>query len=317
MPPTVTCHVISGPLGAGKTSAILSLLQSMADAGDSAVIVNDFGRTGLDGEILKSSGRDIVIRNIPGGCLCCSSMPDLHRAFEEVLKRPGLRRILVEPSGLAIMPDLAASLRRTYAALGLRRGRVFALLNPKRTKEAHYKCLPFFTALIDHADVLVANRIDQCTTRDLAQFREWTARLRPQKLAVIETTFGKIPPELLADCGTAEEPSNRPADTRLYPVHEHTEHSGGFSTDALPPLCETRFAECLRKWAADGLDGARILRFKAVLPTASGWRLFEIAEETVQVRPVPEANGAKIDWISSTAVPDSAVREALRTHQAR
>ncbi|MCC5806430.1 MAG: hypothetical protein JJU00_08905 [Opitutales bacterium] len=310
MKPCVACHVISGPLGAGKTSAILSLLQSMPDA-DSAVIVNDFGRTGLDGEILKSSVRDIEIRNIPGGCLCCSSMPDLHRAFEELLTRPGLRRIFVEPSGLAIMPDLVAYLRRTYTALGLHPGRIFALLNPKRTKEAHYRSLPFYTALIDHADVLVANRIDQCTTRDLESFREWTARLRPAKTAVIETTFGRISPELLAESNPAEQGAET-AGTRLYPVHEHSEHSGGFSTDGLPPVCETRFAESLRKWVADGLNGAGVLRFKAVLPTTSGWRLFEIAEDSVQVRPMPEADAAKLDWISSAEIPASAVREALR-----
>lgn len=315
MRPRITCHVISGPLGAGKTSAILNLLKSMPDAGDSAVIVNDFGRTGLDGEILKSSMLDIEIQNIPGGCLCCSSMPDLHRAFEAVMKRPGLRRIIVEPSGLAIMPDLVAYLRRTCEALGLRRGRTFALLNPKRTREAHYKSLPFFTALIDHADVLVANRIDQCKAQELERFREWTARLNPPKLAVVETTYGRIPPELLADSGAEARPDG-PADPRFHPLHEHSEHSGGFTADALPPVCETRFTECLRDWAESGLDGARILRFKAVLPTASGWRLFEIAEEAVQVRPMPGADSAKLDWISSATIPESVVREALRTCEA-
>lgn len=314
MRPRIFCHVISGSLGAGKTSAILNLLSSIQDAGESAVIVNDFGQTGLDGEILKLSGRDIQIHNIPGGCLCCSSMPDLHQAFAKVLERPGLRRIFVEPSGLAIMPDLVLYLRRIYSELDLQPGRIFALIHPKRTKEAHYQSLPFFTTLIDHADILVANRIDQCAERELIHFREWTARLRPAKLAIVETSFGRISPDLLGESDGAAR-MEEDETTRFYPPHQHREYSGGFTKVNLPPVCETSFTQCLQQWVSEGLNGGQMLRFKALLPTTSGWRLFEIAQETVQVRAMPTSDAARIDWISRAAIADSVIREALQTHR--
>jgi G3E family GTPase len=264
---------------------------------------------------MKSSGQNVEIRNIPGGCLCCSSMPALDQAFAKLLERPDLRRIFVEPSGLAIMPDLVAYLRRTYTELGLHPGRIIALLNPKRIKESHYKSLPFFTTLIDHADILVANRTDQCTERELAHFREWTARLQPEKRAIVETTFGKISPALLAENGPECQPPDE-ANTRFYLPHQHSEHSGGFRLEELTPVCEKRFAACLREWAANGLNGTRMLRFKALLPTTTGWRLFEIAEDTVQVRPVQTSDAARLDWIGSAEISKIVVMKALHDHHA-
>lgn len=302
----IPCHVIAGPLGVGKTTAILDYLQSRAKAENIAVIVNDFGQAGLDSEVLKATGGRLELRNIPGGCLCCSSIHDLKTAVEDLLAaRPDLTRILIEPSGLVIMPDLVPYVERLCEAFDLELRPIIALLNPKRTKEAHYQSLPFFGTLVDHADLLVANRIDQCSEAELAHFRAWTAALRPPKLRVVEAQFGRLPKELF-------ELKREPASTRskFYAPHSHEEFSGGM-TLTLEPVREAAMRACLEEWAKSGLDGAFFERFKASLPTDQGQRLFEIADGTVYVRPLPAADTAKLDWITRGRLPEAAVHAAL------
>lgn len=305
-PSAVPCHVIAGPLGVGKTTAVLDYLQSRAGVENVAVIVNDFGKAGLDGELLETSGSRLELRNIPGGCLCCSSLHNFKSALEGLrAARPDLTRIIIEPSGLVIMPDFVPYLKRLCEAYDLELRPIIALLNPRRIKEAHYKSLPFFGALVDHADVLVANRIDQCGEADRAHFREWTAALRPPKLRVVETQFGRLPEELFElERGAA------PAPSAFYRPREHEEYSGGF-TDHLAPVDEAAMRACVGGWAESGLAGAVFLRFKASLPTDQGQRLFEIADGTVYVRPLPASDTAKLDWITRGRLPEIAVREAL------
>lgn len=304
--PAIPCHVIAGPLGVGKTTAILDYLQSRAETENIAVIVNDFGQAGLDSEVLKATGGRLELRNIPGGCLCCSSIHDLKTAVEDLLAaRPDLTRILIEPSGLVIMPDLVPYVKRLCEAFDLELRPIIALLNPKRTKEAHYQSLPFFGTLVDHADILVANRVDQCSESEMAHFRAWTAALRPPKLRVVETQFGRLPKELFElERGTVPAPAN------FHRPHSHEECSGGM-TLSLEPVREAAMRACLEKWVQSGLDGAFFARFKASLPTDQGQRLFEIADGTVYVRPLPASDTAKLDWITRGRLPEATVRAAL------
>ena len=301
----IPCHVVAGSLGAGKTTTILNYLKERAGCEEIAVIVNDFGKAGLDATILKEAGGTREVRNIPGGCLCCSSIHDMREAFLSVLQRQGLSRIIIEPSGLAIMPDLVPYLQRLCEEFNLELRPVIALLNPKRTKEAHYISLPFFGTLVDHADILVANRVDECSAEHLAHFREWTARLRPAKLRVVETSFGALPPELFdLSVGT------KAAELKFYAPHTHEESSGGFVGE-IPAISESAFSECIENWIQEGVAGAQLLRFKSLLPTDGGWRLFEIAQGQAYVREMPEATKAQLDWISRGVVAEASIRSCL------
>lgn len=297
--------MVAGPLGAGKTTTILNFLKARAGCEEMAVIVNDFGKAGLDAAIIQEAGAAPEIRNIPGGCLCCSSIHDIREAIVGVLQREGLTRIIIEPSGLAIMSDFVPYLKRLCEEFSLELRPIIALLNPKRTKEAHYEALPFFGALVDHADILVANRIDQCSEEQIAHFREWTARLSPAKLRIIETSFGALPLELFDRRAELQE-----AEFKFYAAHRHEESSGGF-IDELPVISEAAFNECIENWIHEGVAGAELLRFKALLPTDSGWRLFEIAQGQASVREMSEASKAQLDWISRGGVAEATIRSAL------
>lgn len=304
---TVPCYVIAGSLGVGKTSTVISSLQTLGDFSSTVVIVNDFGQTGLDAEIFRDASGELEISNIKGGCLCCSSMQEMSDVIQAVFKNPAIKRIIIEPSGLAVLPDLIPYLEKLAEKYPLDLKPVITVINPKRTQERHYKGVPFMTSLVDCADVLVGNRVDQCSAAELEHFSQWTSQLDPKKLQVIETSFGRLPAEVFElQRGHVDE-----AEHAHHHDHEHHESSGGFADESIQPVAEEQFRACLEQWSRDGLGDAEFLRFKALLPTDQGWRLFEIAEGDCYVRSMSEVSASKLDWISKGEIPEATIRAAL------
>ena len=99
--PRVPVSVLTGFLGSGKTT-LLNRLLSSAELAGTAVIVNEFGETGLDHELLTAASADDVVL-LPNGCLCCAVRGDLVKALSTLLDRPGqaIHRVVIETSGLA------------------------------------------------------------------------------------------------------------------------------------------------------------------------------------------------------------------------
>ena len=97
--------IISGFLGAGKTTFIKKLLKE-AIAGEKVVLIeNEFGEIGIDGGFLKDSG--IEIREMNSGCICCSLVGDFGTSLKEVVTKYDPDRILIEPSGVGKLSDLS------------------------------------------------------------------------------------------------------------------------------------------------------------------------------------------------------------------
>ncbi|MEM6821336.1 MAG: GTP-binding protein [Verrucomicrobiota bacterium] len=302
----VSCHVIAGALGVGKTSTIISCLEILGDVSSTLVIVNDFGQTGLDAEIFRDTSGELEVSNIKGGCLCCSSMQEMSDVIQAALQNSKIKRIIIEPSGLAVLPDLIPYLQKLSEKYPIDLRPVITLINPKRTQERHYQGVPFMTSLVDYADVLVGNRMDQASAEEQAHFREWTGRLQPSKMQVVETSFGRLTKEVF-DLTRLDSNEVKTVDV----PHHHHEASGGFADENIAPMSEDKFRERLEQWSREGVGDAEVLRFKALLPTDRGWRLFEIAEGDCQVRAMSDAKTSKLDWISRGEVLEDTIRAAL------
>lgn len=115
----IPCHVIAGTLGVGKTKTILKLLKHRGEQEHIAVVLNDFGQAGLDAEIVRVENRckpdSLIVKNVPGGCLCCSSVLDLENTLAELMQMVGITRILIEPSGLVSEPIMRSQLESASA----------------------------------------------------------------------------------------------------------------------------------------------------------------------------------------------------------
>ena len=96
--------IISGFLGAGKTTFIKKLLQEAIKGEQVVLIENEFGQIGIDGGFLKDSG--IEIREMNSGCICCSLVGDFGKSLEEVLTKYKPDRIIIEPSGVGKLSDV-------------------------------------------------------------------------------------------------------------------------------------------------------------------------------------------------------------------
>ena len=105
--------IISGFLGAGKTTLIKKLLSEAFPGEQLVLIENEFGEISIDGGFLKESG--VQISEMSSGCICCSLVGDFHEALKNVQEQFHPDRILIEPSGVGKLSDVIAAVKKTAA----------------------------------------------------------------------------------------------------------------------------------------------------------------------------------------------------------
>ncbi len=300
----VPVHIVSGFLGAGKTSAIRAQLE--ARTGERvAIIVNDFGEASLD-EVTLAEGEPFRITNIPGACVCCTAPEGFVDALGAVLEGDP-ERLLIEPTGLARPQDLVDTIRRSRHGASLALGPVVVLVDPKRlaTTEATW------AEQVEAADVLVANRTDLCSDEDLQRFEAWARTLWPEPLAVHRTTQGRIPPELFE----WPEDGARPRAEHAA-GHAHGHSTAGYVARSWWWAPERTFSGERLRAALDALargdGGAPLERFKGIFRTREGVLRFEVAAGERHETPSAHRRDSRADAIfrgdDEAALDDAGVR---------
>jgi G3E family GTPase len=160
-PPTVPTTVVAGILGVGKTTAILDLAGHRPDGARWVVLVNEFGEVGIDGAVLSDAG-ELGVRELPGGCLCCTARGPMEGAVRRIVAELAPDRLLVEPSGVADAGALLDLLTGPLGALLDLRATI-TLVDPRAVGQAGRRHRAAWQSQVDAADVLVGNRIDRCT----------------------------------------------------------------------------------------------------------------------------------------------------------
>jgi G3E family GTPase len=265
----VPVQIISGFLGAGKTTAIRAQLEQRKGE-RIAVIVNDFGEASLD-EVALSEGEPFRITNIPGGCVCCTAPEGFVDALGAVLaQRPD--RLLIEPTGLARPQDLIDTIRRCPHGEALELAPVVVMVDPRQLAAPESAALLREQAQV--ADLLVANRIDLASETELAAFDRYAAEIWPAPLAVLRTKYGALPQAHLD-----WPPGEGPRSERQRPhTHHHAPSTEGHHARSWRWSPEVVFSgQRLRDALASLASDPAVARFKGIFRTEEGVSRLEIA----------------------------------------
>ena len=145
--------IISGFLGAGKTTLIQKLIKEVY-AGKKVVLVeNEFGEIGIDGGFLKDSG--IVVNEINSGCICCTLQGDFRNALQEVVKKYNPDHIIIEPSGVGKLSDILTVVKDVE---GLELNSYSTVVDAKRCEIYHKNFKEFFDDLISSFSCVILYR---------------------------------------------------------------------------------------------------------------------------------------------------------------
>ena len=149
--------IISGFLGAGKTTLIQKLIKEVF-AGQKVVLVeNEFGEIGIDGGFLKEAG--IVVNEINGGCVCCTLQGDFQEALKKVMETYEPDHIIIEPSGVGKLSDILSIVRSVE---GLECNSYSAVVDAKRCRIYHKNFKEFFDDQIATATCVILSRTQEC-----------------------------------------------------------------------------------------------------------------------------------------------------------
>ena len=339
----IPVNLIAGPLGVGKTTTINHLLQHRPNGERWAVLVNEYGLIGLDAALMEPAAEPeqpagVDIREVSGGCICCSAGFMFEVSLVLLLqRRPD--RLLIEPTGLAALSGILDTLDRPGIREAVDVRSIVCLLDLTRLSEA-----TFSAELLDQveaADVLLASRADLATDKQLAAFHSWAGSLFPPKRFVGQVEKGRVELALLdlvadrsgavprgghqhgtdhehhhdraadGDDPGAEQPMADICCDATRPIVRRAHHSTAVSTVGWVCWDGLEFdAERASCWLNElaRLPGAR--RVKAVLRTNEGWWGFNFADGIEEVQPSGYRRDSRLEIvIESAQLPDADVLE--------
>nr|WP_289055606.1 GTP-binding protein [uncultured Psychrobacter sp.] len=186
----IPCTLVTGFLGAGKTTLINHLLTTKPTEQRWALLINEFGRIGIDGTLLKGADwwqaaqETIAVREVSGGCICCTSQLPLQIAISRLLSEHKPQRLLIEPTGLAHPRELVQQLSEQHWQAALQMQAVLTVLNAKQWQQAKYREHEGFAVHVQEADALIINRYDHLSANEIQALQAWIATLNPHTIII-------------------------------------------------------------------------------------------------------------------------------------
>lgn len=150
--------IISGFLGAGKTTFIKQLLKEAISGEKVVLIENEFGEIGIDGGFLRDAG--IEIREMNSGCICCSLVGDFGKSLEEVLTKYHPDRVIIEPSGVGKLSDVMKAVRDVASEIEVMLNSAVTVVDVNKCRMYMKNFGEFFNNQIENAGTIILSRTD-------------------------------------------------------------------------------------------------------------------------------------------------------------
>ncbi|MFR7505824.1 MAG: CobW family GTP-binding protein [Mediterraneibacter faecis] len=319
--------IISGFLGAGKTTLIKKLLSDAYKEEQVVLIENEFGEIGIDGGFLKEAG--IEIREMNSGCICCSLVGDFGKSLHEVVDTYHPDRILIEPSGVGKLSDVIKAVQDVQGEIDAELNSFTTVVDVTKCKIYRKNFGEFFSNQIEYAGAVILSRTDKAKPEKI---QESVALLRElnEKAPIITTPIEQLPGEKILE---TMESSKSLEDELLAEVakeahdhehhhhhdheeHEHHHHDGecscgcghhhhdheghhhadevftSWGKETIHTYTKDEVSAILKTLEEDGSYG-NVLRAKGMVAGADGeWIYFDMVPEEHEVRTgAPEYTG--------------------------
>ena len=218
--------IISGFLGAGKTTLIKKLLKDAFQGEQVVLIENEFGEIGIDGGFLKEAG--IQIREMNSGCICCSLVGDFGASLKEVISKYHPDRILIEPSGVGKLSDVIKAVQGVEEETGLVLNSYTTVVDAKKCKMYMRNFGEFFNNQVEYAGAIIMSRTD-IVDEAKAQASLELLREINKKAAIITTPIENLDGKKLLEVmenpvSLEQEMMEEEVCPECGHVHEHGEH---------------------------------------------------------------------------------------------
>ena len=313
----VKIDIISGFLGAGKTTLIKKLLKEAFEGEQVVLIENEFGEIGIDGGFLKDAG--IEIREMNSGCICCSLVGDFGASLKEVVEKYHPDRILIEPSGVGKLSDVIKAVQGVEEDVDIQLNSYTTVVDAKKCKMYMRNFGEFFDNQVQYAGAIIMSRTDIVDEKKAMESMELLRSIN-EKAAIITTPIEKLDgkkilevmehPVSLADellkeehehhhdhddeCGCGHDHDHE------HHHHDHDECGCGHHHDHHHHHADEVFTswgrETIKKFTREGLEKMLeslsaseeygvILRAKGMLPAEDGtWIYFDMVPEETEIR---------------------------------
>ena len=213
--------VVSGFLGAGKTTLIKKLLAEVLNGSKTVLIENEFGEIGIDGGFLKESG--IEIKEMNSGCICCSLVGDFGTSLKEVVSTYAPERILIEPSGVGKLSDVLNAVENVAKDLDVQVNSAVAVVDAMKCKMYVKNFGEFFINQIEYAGTIILSRTDKASQEKI---NECVALIREHntKATIITTPLALLDGKTVLDTIEGADKLEDLLQEMLEKAHEEHEH---------------------------------------------------------------------------------------------
>lgn len=315
----VKVDIVSGFLGAGKTTLIKKLIKEVFAGQQIVLIENEFGEIGIDGGFLKDAGINITEMN--SGCICCSLVGDFGKALKEVTKKFSPDRIIIEPSGVGKLSDVRRAVEDAAEEAGLELNGLVTVADVSKVKMYMRNFGEFYDNQIQYAGTIILSRTQKVSEekqmKAVELIREknpdgviittpWDELTGRQILDAIERS-GSLAEKLMAEeevcpvCGHHHDHDHHHEhehDHEECGCHDHDHHHdhGHHHHHHADEVFTSWGKETPRKYTREELEGILqelenseaygvILRAKGMLPDKEGkWLHFDFVPEEYEIR---------------------------------
>ena len=289
--------IISGFLGAGKTTFIKKLLEEAISGEQVVLIENEFGEIGIDGGFLKDSG--IEIREMNSGCICCSLVGDFGTSLAEVLTQYRPERIIIEPSGVGKLSDVMKAVIDVSADMDVELNSAVTIVDAAKCKMYMKNFGEFFNNQIENAGTIVLSRTDITDAskiqKDVEMIREKNANAviittpldqldGSQLLEIIEKKDTMLD-DLLAEVRESRHVHDHGEESFDHHHHHADEVFTSWGMETIVPVTYEQLEDILKRLSSTRELGD-VLRAKGMLPTENPgeWLYFDLVPEQYEIR---------------------------------